>query len=50
MKQSTLHTKTAPSDRPRVDGQRKRRHSSLKAKRDWYAKYRALRFARHLGF
>jgi len=33
-----------------ADGRRRRRHSPHKAKREWYAKYRALRFARHLGF
>ncbi|MFV2070102.1 MAG: hypothetical protein ACC645_24310 [Pirellulales bacterium] len=40
----------ATGDRRMTDGKRKRRHSPLKAKREWYAKYRALRFARHLGF
>jgi hypothetical protein len=28
------------------DGKRKRRHSSDRAKRAWYARYRSLRFAR----
>ncbi len=32
------------------DGRRKRRHSQLKAKREWYARHRAVRFARHFGF
>ena len=32
-----------------ADGTRKRRHSRVKAKREWYAKHRALRFARHFG-
>jgi hypothetical protein len=40
----------AASDKRAADGKRKRRYSSLKAKREWYAKYRAIRFARHLGF
>jgi len=40
----------ATGNRRTTDGKRKRRHSPLKAKREWYAKYRALRFARHLGF
>ena len=40
----------ATGTRRTADGRRKRRHSQVKAKRDWYAKYRAQRFARHLGF
>lgn len=32
----------------KVDGRRKRRHSHIKARRDWYAKHRAERFAKHL--
>jgi len=31
------------------DGKRKRRHSSDAAERRWYARYRALRFARRFG-
>jgi hypothetical protein len=33
-----------------VDGKRKRRHSGERAKRQWYAKHRMLRFAKHFGF
>jgi hypothetical protein len=32
------------------DGKRKRRHSKNTAKRTWYARHRAIRFARHFGF
>ena len=31
------------------DGSRKRRFSSNQAKRQWYARYRALRFCRRFG-
>ncbi len=31
------------------DGKRKRRHSPQKAKRDWYAQYRSIRFNRRFG-
>jgi hypothetical protein len=31
------------------DGKRKRRHSPQKARRDWYARYRSLRFQRRFG-
>ena len=31
------------------DGKRKRRHSPNRAKRQWYARYRALRFGRRFG-
>lgn len=31
------------------DGKRKRRHSQNKAKHDWYAYSRAVRFARRFG-
>ena len=37
-------------NRPLADGKRKRRHSPVKAKREWYAKYRSQRFAKYLGF
>lgn len=29
-----------------VDGTRKRRHSSNRVKREWYARHRAIRFSR----
>ena len=32
------------------DGKRRRRFSANAAKRRWYAYWRALRFARHMGF
>lgn len=32
------------------DGKRKRRHSTNKAKREWYAKWRSIRFARRFGW
>jgi hypothetical protein len=38
------------SDTVHVDGTRKRRFSPLKARREWYSRHRARRFARHLGF
>ena len=31
------------------DGKRKRRHSRNRAKNQWYARYRALRFGRRFG-
>jgi len=31
------------------DGKRKRRHSPLRAKREWYARHRSLRFRRRFG-
>lgn len=31
------------------DGKRKRRHSPIKAKREWYAAHRARRFAKRFG-
>ncbi len=31
------------------DGKRKRRHSTLKSRRQWYAQHRALRFRRRFG-
>jgi len=31
-----------------ADGTRKRRHSSNRVKRQWYARHRAIRFARRL--
>jgi hypothetical protein len=36
--------------KPTFDGKRKRRHSPNRTKREWYALFRAMRFARHLGF
>ena len=32
------------------DGKRRRRFSKNAAKREWYAKWRAMRFAKHMGF
>ena len=32
------------------DGKRKRRHSTNKAKRQWYALHRSKRFAKRFGF
>ena len=32
------------------DGKRKRRHSTDKAKREWYAHDRAMRFQKRFGF
>ena len=32
------------------DGTRNRRYSPNRAKREWYARFRAIRFARHFGF
>jgi hypothetical protein len=40
----------ADGNKRTADGKRKRRHSPVKAKREWYAKYRAIRFAKHFGF
>jgi hypothetical protein len=31
------------------DGKRKRRHSSNKNRRDWYARHRSFRFSRRFG-
>jgi len=31
------------------DGKRKRRHSKDRAKRQWYAYWRSVRFTRHFG-
>jgi hypothetical protein len=31
------------------DGKRKRRHSENKTRRDWYARYRSMRFSRRFG-
>ncbi len=31
------------------DGKRNRRHSENKAKRQWYARYRSIRFHRRFG-
>lgn len=31
------------------DGKRKRRHSPLQARREWYAKHRSFRFQRRFG-
>lgn len=31
------------------DGRRKRRHSGIAAKREWYARHRAMRFRRRFG-
>lgn len=31
------------------DGKRKRRHSSNKTRRDWYARHRSARFTRRFG-
>ena len=39
-----------PENRTMPDGKRKRRHSPLRAKREWYAKHRAERFRRRFGW
>lgn len=39
-----------PHNKLPVDGTRKRRSSPNKSKHDWYAHWRSLRFAKHMGF